>query len=274
MALIWLSLALHLLGERPAAVKLARPRRRAARWRARRVLCRAAERSSLRWPLRSISLAAKLFWVHMTQHVLLLGVAAPLIVLGAPWISIWRPLPLRWRRRIAVTVVSSRRLATAAGRRLDWSARPGPAWVVVHRQPDLLARAVRLRPDPAQLGVHALEHPRSCCSACCCGCRCFDSPPLRCGSPRSTACSTSSARTAIGWVLSLVLAFAAQPSCIRRTPHLATVPAGSPRWPTSSSPAGMMLGPGSLAATLFVFIGLYRWLGTGSETEAIRCSHG
>jgi cytochrome c oxidase assembly factor CtaG len=30
------------------------------------------------------TLAEKLFWVHMIQHVMLLTIAAPLIVLGAP----------------------------------------------------------------------------------------------------------------------------------------------------------------------------------------------
>ena len=44
------------------------------------------------------TLADKLFWAHMIQHLLLLVVAAPLIVLGRPWMSIWRPLPLGFRR--------------------------------------------------------------------------------------------------------------------------------------------------------------------------------
>ena len=57
--------------------------------------------------------AEQLFWVHMLQHVLLLTVAPPLILLGRPWPRMWRGLPLRlanergarrspagrWRRR-------------------------------------------------------------------------------------------------------------------------------------------------------------------------------
>jgi putative membrane protein len=57
--------------------------------------------------------AESLFWAHMTQHVLLLVVAPPLLVLGAPWIPIWRSLPLRARRPVASLVFRS-----AAGRRL------------------------------------------------------------------------------------------------------------------------------------------------------------
>ena len=40
----------------------------------------------------------------MIQHLLLLVVAAPLIVLGQPWMSIWRPLPLGLRRAVAGTL--------------------------------------------------------------------------------------------------------------------------------------------------------------------------
>ena len=47
--------------------------------------------------------ADQLFWVHMLQHVLLLTVAPPLILLGRPWPRMWRALPLESRRRSART---------------------------------------------------------------------------------------------------------------------------------------------------------------------------
>src|SRR6201996_6741899 len=37
--------------------------------------------------------AEQLFWVHMLQHVLLLTVAPPLILLGRPWPRMWRGAP-------------------------------------------------------------------------------------------------------------------------------------------------------------------------------------
>ncbi len=46
-------------------------------------------------------LSEQLFWVHMIQHVLLLVVAAPLLVLAAPWMRLWRCLPLDARRWLA-----------------------------------------------------------------------------------------------------------------------------------------------------------------------------
>jgi len=51
------------------------------------------------------TLARQLFWAHMTQHLLLIMVAAPLLVLGAPWLQIWRGLPLSLRRPLARTAV-------------------------------------------------------------------------------------------------------------------------------------------------------------------------
>ena len=46
-------------------------------------------------------LAQLLFWVHMTQHLLLWAVVAPLVVLGAPWQPVWRGLPGSARRALS-----------------------------------------------------------------------------------------------------------------------------------------------------------------------------
>jgi putative membrane protein len=48
------------------------------------------------------AVGAALFSVHMTQHLLLMMVAAPLIVLGDPvTVTLWA-LPIRWRRRVGL----------------------------------------------------------------------------------------------------------------------------------------------------------------------------
>jgi cytochrome c oxidase assembly factor CtaG len=57
------------------------------------------------------TLARQLFWAHMTQHLLLIVVAAPLLVAGAPWLQIWRGLPLSIRRPLAKTIVRHPALA-------------------------------------------------------------------------------------------------------------------------------------------------------------------
>jgi len=46
------------------------------------------------------NLSGRLFWVHMVQHLLLLVVMAPLLVLGAPLLPLWLGLPQWVRRRV------------------------------------------------------------------------------------------------------------------------------------------------------------------------------
>lgn len=48
-------------------------------------------------------LSARLFWVHMIQHLLILIVMAPLLVAGAPLLPLWLGLP-RWARRLVKTL--------------------------------------------------------------------------------------------------------------------------------------------------------------------------
>src|ERR1700761_491609 len=51
--------------------------------------------------------ADQLFWVHMCQHVLLLLVAPPLLLLGRPWPRMWLGLAPRTRTRIGRSLARS-----------------------------------------------------------------------------------------------------------------------------------------------------------------------
>ncbi|HZM33934.1 MAG TPA: cytochrome c oxidase assembly protein [Burkholderiales bacterium] len=54
---------------------------------------------ALVWPLDA--LGERLFSAHMAQHLVLMNVAAPLLVLGSPLSAMLRALPLAWRRPAA-----------------------------------------------------------------------------------------------------------------------------------------------------------------------------
>ncbi|HEY8736575.1 MAG TPA: cytochrome c oxidase assembly protein [Candidatus Dormibacteraeota bacterium] len=102
--------------------------RNAARWRAVAFWSGLASiLLALDTPLES--LARQLFWAHMTQHLLLIMVAAPLLVLGAPWLQIWRGLPLAIRRPLARTIVKHPALKIPR-KVLAWLTAPIGAWVI------------------------------------------------------------------------------------------------------------------------------------------------
>ena len=52
-------------------------------------------------------LSDELFYVHMTQHMLILMVGAPLILLGAPIIPVLRGIPRLIRRKVVIPVLRS-----------------------------------------------------------------------------------------------------------------------------------------------------------------------
>jgi putative membrane protein len=148
--------ALHVLGERRAVALTGRPRTRRDRTRA---LFFYAGLLTILIALQSPldALADELFWAHMIQHLLLLTVAAPLIVLGRPWMSIWRPLPLRLRRALARTAMRSHALTPLRTLAATF-ARPAGAWIAFN-----LALVVWHLPGPydttlRDLDVHVLEH--------------------------------------------------------------------------------------------------------------------
>jgi putative membrane protein len=264
LALVWPVLALHLEGERRANRLRGVTRNRLGRRRAALFYAGLATISvALSPPIDSLS--EKLFWVHMTQHVLLLTVAAPLIVLGAPWMSIWRPLPLSWRRRTARTVARSpslRPLRVAAGA----LGRPLGAWLAfsidlaIWHVPALYDATLR------SVALHALEHTTFLVAGILLWAQVLASPPLRLRLGSLQRVSYLVAASVVGWVISLVLAFAPTP-LYPFYAQLSHRPGGISALADQQLAAGVMLVPGSLTMTLFVFIGLYRWLGQDEDAR-------
>jgi putative membrane protein len=123
LVLVVAAFTVHLIGERRAAARTGRPRARRARQRA--LLFYAGLLTiavALTGPLDTLT--RELFWAQMIQRLLLLAAAAPLIVLGRPWLSLRRPLPLRWRR------LAARALARAPIRGLSRTLTRAPcAWL-------------------------------------------------------------------------------------------------------------------------------------------------
>jgi putative membrane protein len=198
--------------------------------------------------------ADQLFWVHMLQHVLLLTVAPPLILLGRPWPRMWRALPLRSRTAIGRTLARSR--WTAPVRAL---ARPWPAWVlfnvtfVAWHIP--AAYNLTLNSNP----VHDLEHAMFFFTGLLFWARVIDSGPLR---PRliwPTRIAYVVSAMVVGWVLAITLVLVPHPLY----PHYAMLahrPGGISALTDQQLAGGVMWVLGSVSYTVAMMMGVYRWL--------------
>ena len=114
----------------------------------------------------------------MAQHVLLLTVAPPLIVLAAPWTQIWRPLPLGFRRTVAKAVVAQP-AATPASRDCACARPPAVAWLLFN-----VNLLVWHAPAPYDATLrnetlHDLEHATFFFTGLLFWAQVFDSPPFR-----------------------------------------------------------------------------------------------
>jgi cytochrome c oxidase assembly factor CtaG len=206
----------------------------------------------------------KLFWVHMVQHVMLMMVAAPLLVLAAPWIPIWRGLPLRQRRQLGIWYLGSPawQVVRGAGRRL---ATPLAAWILF--DVDLCAwhvpalYEVTLRSQ----AVHELEHMSFLVLGVVFWIQVIDSPPLRARLDLAKGVAYVVTAATVAWALSVVLAFAPSP-LYSAYADLHSRPGGISALADQHLAAGIMWGPGSVPYTVFVFVALYRWLAV--ETAA------
>ncbi len=175
-------------------------------------------------------LTHKLFAAHMAQHVLLLAVAPPLIVLSSPWTRLWQLLP----RAITHPLVG-------------WTL--FNATMIVWHIPALYD--VTLRSG----ALHVLEH-----------CLFFGTGLLFWGVAFDSARLATWWRIAylttgmlVGWLIALVLAFATSPlySVYAALPHR---PWGLSELADQQIAAGVMWVPGSLAYTVAIIVFVYRWL--------------
>jgi putative membrane protein len=201
--------------------------------------------------------ADELFWAHMGQHILLIGVAAPLLALARPWMRMWRGLPIGLRRGVARRVAGPR---LAPLRRAAAIAAGGLAsWLIFNidlcawHLPALYDAALRSPP------LHALEHLMFFATALLLWTRAIDSPPWRSplGEPAKLAYLT--ATLAVGWVLAIVLASATSP-LYSAYAERASRPGGISALADQQLAAGMMWVPGSLAYTIAIVVIAYRWL--------------
>ncbi len=203
-------------------------------------------------------LSAQLFWVHMIQHVLLLVVAAPLIVLARPWIRLWRCLPLDARRWLARGLSHGERTAPLrlVSRTLG---RPLPSFLAFSVV--LLAWHVPVLFDATlhSTTLHALEHSLFFCTAVLFWKQVIPSPPLRTRLVAAQRVLYVIGGMIVSWALAVVLALAPNP-LYGFYAHQASRPGGISAIADQQLAAGIMWVPGSITFLIVVFVYVHRWL--------------
>ncbi len=200
--------------------------------------------------------ADRLFWAHMVQHVLLMMVAPPLLLLGKPWPRALRPLPLALRRPLARAALADARLARPrAVARL--AAAPWPAFVLFNgtlvswHLPVLYDLTLRDGP------VHDLEHALFFGTAVL-----FWVHLLPSSRPRLTAAARVAYGTAallVSWALAVVLGLATHP-LYGAYAALPSRPGGLSALADQQLAAGVMWVPGSVPLTIALFYAAAVWL--------------
>jgi putative membrane protein len=211
--------------------------------------------------------ADRLFWVHMVQHVLLVAVAPPLLLLGRPWPRLTRPLPAAARRPMARAVLVGPRLGPSR-RFVSWLAEPVEAFVLFNgvllawHLPQLYDLTLRY---PL---VHDLEHALF-----------FGTALLfwrhlaptgrrrRLSDAQRTAYGVGAILT--GWALALVLGVASHPlyGAYASLPHR---PGGISALADQQLAAGIMWVPASVPFTIAAFAAAYRWLDPAATKLRLR----
>ncbi len=198
--------------------------------------------------------ADELFWVHMVQHVLLLTVAPPLMLLGRPWPRMWRALPLEPRTKVARAIALSPWVAP-----LRALARPLPAWILFNIT--IVAWHIPAAYDATLTSgvIHAIEHAMFFFFGLLFWARVIDPGPLR---PRliwPTRIAYAAGAMVVGWLLAITLVIVPRP-IYGYYASLPTRPGGITALTDQQLAGGVMWVLGSLAYTITFIIGFYRWL--------------
>jgi putative membrane protein len=198
--------------------------------------------------------ADELLWVHMLQHIILLTVAPPLILLGRPWPTMWRALPLGARTALARAVASSRLAAP-----LRALAKPLAAWILFNATIVVWHIPAAYDLTERNGAVHACEHAMFFFFGLLFWARVIDVGPLRPHLQWQARIAYIVGAMIVGWVLAIVFIVAPQP-IYQHYADLRTRPGGISALTDQQLAGGMMWVGGSIAFTIALLVGLYRWV--------------
>jgi cytochrome c oxidase assembly factor CtaG len=211
---------------------------------------------ALNSPLEKLS--AQLFWAHMVQHVLLLVVAPPLIVVARPWLRLWRSLPLAARRWLGRGFAQGER-ASALRSLSRTLGRPPVSFalfsgvLLAWHVPALFDATLRSE------ALHVLEHTLFLTTALMFWKQVIHSPPLHASLSSVQRVGYVIGAMVVSWALAVVLALAPHPLYAFYA-HESTRPGGISALADQQVAAGVMWVPGSITFVIVLFVYVHRWL--------------
>jgi cytochrome c oxidase assembly factor CtaG len=192
--------------------------------------------------------------VHMSQHIVLMTVVPPLVVLGRPWPRMWLPFPLAARRAVGGALARSPSFRRGA----RFFVRPWvalavqSAMVAVWHVPPLYDAAA------ANEWIHVLEHVCFVVPALVFWGALLDAPPVRARIDHLHRTIWFTAAMIPSWILAVVLAFAPAP-----------LYAAYPSMADQQIAAGIMWVPGSLTYFVAALAAFYLWLEAEPQPEEL-----
>jgi cytochrome c oxidase assembly factor CtaG len=202
------------------------------------------------------TLARQLFWAHMTQHLLLIMVAAPLLVVGAPWLQLWRGLPLALRRPLARTLVKHPALAPPR-QAFRWLSAPLGAFMVSTASLWFWHWPAAYNLTLSHHLVHHLEHGLFLGLGILFWAQVIDQYPFRARLGSLQRAAYVFLGTIQAWALAAVLAFATAPYYAYAV--LPSRPGGISALTDQQVGAGIMWVPGSITFSIVFLTCLYLW---------------
>ena len=203
------------------------------------------------------TLARQLFWAHMTQHLMLIMVAAPLLVVAAPGLQIWRGLPLSVRRPLARIAVKHPSMRPA--RRFFWLATgPAAAWLLSSGNLWLWHWPAAYDLTLRNHSLHHLEHALFLGLGILFWAQVIDQPPFRCRISQVKRVAYVFLAAVQAWALALLLGYASVPYYAYA--QLPWRPGGISALTDQQLGAGIMWVPGSVTYAILIIVCTYLWL--------------
>jgi putative membrane protein len=203
-------------------------------------------------------LSDSLFSMHMVQHMLLLEVAAPLIVLSRPWNRLWRPFSLATRRTVAGGIARGQ-WAAPLRRTGRWLVVPAVAFVLMNGVFVLWHVPVLYDAALAHPVLHDLEHATFFLTALLFWAHLLGGGPFRARLTLPWRGVYAVGAMIVGWGLAVVIATAPSPLYSHYV-DLTSRPWGLSALADQQLAAGIMWVPGSVPWTVIALVCVYGWL--------------